>query len=240
MSDNITITLSTTSPEIADLIKALVKVQGSLKPVEKNAINPFFKSKYADLTAIWENCRKELSSNGLAVIQTTKGNGDSLITVVTTLAHISGQWIRGDLTMRPVKNDPQGVGSARTYARRYGLQAILGIAAEEDDDGEVGTRRGKGEGNLTQGKQDSSKDTTTSNRSGDGDGKQATTKQVAKIWACINELAGLSNMTSLEMKAQVLKQHKIEHIDVSMSVKKASEIIDGLTESIKNMKDNGD
>lgn len=132
-------TENSTSEQIGELVKALAKVQGSIKPAKKESENPFFKQKYADLTSVWDSCRKELSTNGLAVIQTTK-NSNGEVTVVTTLAHESGQWIRGELTMKPIKNDPQGIGSAITYARRYALAAMIGIATE-DDDAETATRR---------------------------------------------------------------------------------------------------
>lgn len=128
-----------TSEEIGELVKALAKVQGSIKPAKRDSTNPFFKAKYADLTSVWDSCRKELSENGLVVIQTTKSDSEK-VTVLTTLAHESGQWIRGEISLRPVKNDPQSYGSALTYARRYALAAIVGIATGEDDDAEDATR----------------------------------------------------------------------------------------------------
>ncbi|KKL52223.1 hypothetical protein LCGC14_2287630 [marine sediment metagenome] len=128
-----------TSKEIGELVKALAKVQGSIKPAKRESTNPFFKAKYADLTSVWDSCRKELSQNNLVIIQTTKGN-DGKVTVLTTLAHESGQWIRGEISLRPVKTDPQGYGSALTYARRYSLAAMVGIATGEDDDAEDATR----------------------------------------------------------------------------------------------------
>ena len=128
-----------TSKEIGELVKALAKVQGSIKSARRDSTNPFFKAKYADLTSVWDSCRKELSQNGLVVIQTTKNDNERVV-VLTTLAHESGQWIRGELSLRPVKNDPQGYGSALTYARRYSLAAIVGIATGEDDDAEDATR----------------------------------------------------------------------------------------------------
>ncbi len=130
---------SNTSKEIGELVKALAKVQGSIKPAKRESTNPFFKAKYADLTSVWDSCRKELSQNNLVVIQTTKSN-NGMVTVITRLAHESGQWIRGEISLRPVKTDPQGYGSALTYARRYSLAAMVGIATGEDDDAEDATR----------------------------------------------------------------------------------------------------
>jgi len=133
------ITEDNTSEEIGELVKALAKVQGSINLAKRDSTNPFFKSKYADLTSVWDSCRKELSQNGLVVIQTTKNDNERVV-VLTRLAHESGQWIRGEISLRPVKNDPQGYGSALTYARRYSLAAIVGIATGEDDDAEDATR----------------------------------------------------------------------------------------------------
>jgi len=120
------------SAEIGELAAALAKAQGEMEGAAKSADNPFFKSKYADLSAVWSAARKALSTNNLAVIQTTEPTEDRVV-VVTTLAHASGQWIRGKLSMRPVKSDPQGVGSCITYARRYALAAMVGVAPEDDD-----------------------------------------------------------------------------------------------------------
>lgn len=131
----------TQSESIAALAKALADAQGKIKGAAKDSDNPFFKSKYADLASVWEACRKQLSDAGLAVIQTT-ANGVDAVTVITTLAHSSGEWIRGSLTLRPVKADPQGAVAAITYARRAALAAMVGVAPEaEDDDGEAASGR---------------------------------------------------------------------------------------------------
>lgn len=122
----------THSDSIAALAGALAKAQGKIEGAAKDSANPFFKSKYADLASVWEACRVHLSVNGLSVIQTTS-DSDRGVTVITTLAHSSGEWIRGYLTLKPVKDDPQGAGSAITYARRYALAAMVGVAPEDDD-----------------------------------------------------------------------------------------------------------
>jgi len=120
------------SLHIKDLTAAMVKVQAAIKPAAKKSENPFFHSKYADLTEVWNACRDALTKNGLAVIQTTSESMDGIV-VVTTLAHISGQWIRGRLLLKPVKPDPQGIGSCITYGRRYALAAIVGVCTDDDD-----------------------------------------------------------------------------------------------------------
>jgi len=124
------------SESIAKLAEALSKTQGQIKGALKDTDNPFFKRKYADLTSVWDACREQLSSNGLSVVQTTD-DSESGVIVETFLIHSSGEWIGGRLRMKPVKDDPQGVGSAITYARRYALAAIVGVAPEDDDGNEA-------------------------------------------------------------------------------------------------------
>jgi hypothetical protein len=111
-----------------------------MKPAPKGKANPFFKSSYADLTACGEAARAALADNGLAVIQSTEFDGDG-VSLVTVLVHESGQWVRGRYPVRPAKPDPQSVGSAITYARRYAFCAMVGMTAEEeDDDGHAATQ----------------------------------------------------------------------------------------------------
>ena len=135
------------SSDIGKLVEALSKAQALMKGASKDSTNPFFKSKYADLSSVWNACREPLTSNNLAIIQTTDEK-DGSIEVITTLAHSSGQFIRGRLPIKPVKNDPQGIGSAISYARRYGLSSIVGII-QEDDDGESAMARQNGTKNKS-------------------------------------------------------------------------------------------
>jgi len=122
------------SDQINELVAALSSAQGMITPAIKDTNNPFFKSKYADLASVWEVIKKPLSDNKLAVIQhpTTDGN---VVTVETVLSHASGQWTSSKLTMVSKDTTPQGIGSCITYARRYALSSILGVASELDDDG---------------------------------------------------------------------------------------------------------
>lgn len=118
------------SDTIGNLAAALVKVQRSLKPIKRNAENPFFKSSYVDLAALSETVLPLLTANGLAVIQ-----GGSGATLETVLVHESGEWVSSSLPLH-VGNKPQEMGSAITYARRYALAALVGAVSEgEDDDG---------------------------------------------------------------------------------------------------------
>lgn len=131
----------TQSTEVKELFTALNKAQAEIKGALKDSSNPFFKSKYADLESVWEACRPSLSKHGLSVIQTTDFLQDAGICIVTTLGHSSGQWIKGTLPIMAKAQDPQGIGSAITYARRYALAAIVGIV-QVDDDGESAMERG--------------------------------------------------------------------------------------------------
>lgn len=123
-----------TSEQIEKLAEALSKAQGAMDAADKDAINPHFGKKYADLASVWRACRKPLADNGLSVIQSPEVSANGL-EITTRLMHSSGQWMESTLPMHPTKNDPQGVGSAITYGRRYGLCSMLGIVADEDDDG---------------------------------------------------------------------------------------------------------
>lgn len=120
------------SPEIGKLAEALSKAQGQIEGAKEDSSNPFFKSKYADLRSVWNACKKPLTDNGLAVIQTVDSKEDKML-LVTTLAHSSGQWMKSFLPIPITKNDPQTLGSAITYARRYALAAIAGVCPIDDD-----------------------------------------------------------------------------------------------------------
>ena len=126
------------------LVASLVKAQAVIQQPKKNATNPHFKNKFADLGACMDAVREPLNSNGLVLTQTTRSEKDaegSITTfLVTTLHHVSGQSLSTEYPLNPVKHDPQGLGSALTYARRYALCALLGLVADTDDDGEAASR----------------------------------------------------------------------------------------------------
>lgn len=120
------------SQSIAALAAALAKAQAEISGAVKDSANPFFKSKYADLESVWSACRKPLTSNGLSVIQTTQPMKQGLM-LVTTLAHSSGEWIRGYMPVLSKDSTAQAQGSAVTYARRYALAALVGVYQVDDD-----------------------------------------------------------------------------------------------------------
>lgn len=127
------------SESIAALSKALTQVQGSVEGAVKGKVNPAFKSKYADLTSVWEACREPLVMNGLSVVQFPGEMVDNRMTLTTQLSHESGEWMRCTLSIPLTKADAQGYGSAVTYARRYALAAVVGVCPE-DDDGNAASR----------------------------------------------------------------------------------------------------
>jgi len=141
MDANVTITSETprvleerSSESLGQLAAALSKAQGQMHAAEKAASNPFFKSKYMTLTSVWEAIRKPLSDNELAVVQSAASK-KNMIKVRTKIIHSSGEWVSDCLEMTAKDGSPQALGSALTYARRYSLAAMVGVVADEDDDG---------------------------------------------------------------------------------------------------------
>jgi hypothetical protein len=133
----------TKSDTISELAKALCKAQGAIQPAIKDAENPFFHSTYADLSSVWEVARKPLADNGLSVSQLPGECRDNKILLKTILMHESGEFLSSTLEMPYLKSDPQAIGSAITYARRYALAAIVGIVADEDDDANKAAGKGQ-------------------------------------------------------------------------------------------------
>ena len=131
------------SETISALSKALVQFNAKVGKISKDAKNPFFKNNYATLDNIIDEVRPILAEYGLNILQMPSGDGQN-IQITTLLIHESGEWLESEtLTMKPVKNDPQGLGSAITYARRYALQSFLSLNTGEDDDGNNASQPGK-------------------------------------------------------------------------------------------------
>lgn len=129
------------SESIKEITTALSKAQMEMEPAKKTQKNPFFNSKYAGLEDVIEAVRGPFSRNGLAFFQGTLPSDQGVIIIVTTISHISGEWVRGYLPIKPTKNDPQGLGSAITYGKRYGLQALSGQPSEDDDGNKASEKR---------------------------------------------------------------------------------------------------
>ncbi len=163
------------SHDITKLAKALLNVQKGLQPAAKDSVNPFVKNRYASLNSVMDVCREPLLSNGIWLCQypvpaesTPLENTPQAYSLglVTKLTHAeSGQW-QSSLTVIPLsKADPQSMGSAMSYARRYALSAMLGIVTEEDTDGMSGNyQQNQGAQNGRNSKNSQSQQKATSNR----------------------------------------------------------------------------
>lgn len=139
MSDQITMNWAM-SPSIGKLVEALAKAQLQFTAVLKDSDNPAYRSKYADLATVIDATRPFLAAEGLTIVQMPHARFSEAdakeLTLTTLLAHSSGEWISSDLTLPAMMRerfDAQSVGSAITYARRYALAAITGVAQEDDD-----------------------------------------------------------------------------------------------------------
>lgn len=126
------------SETISKLAEALALAQDEITGAAKSSVNPHFNAKYASLAEVWDAWQKVGPKNGLAVAQVMAVESGEIV-LVTRLYHKTGEWIESRFPLRPTKPDMQGLGSATTYARRYCLAAMVGIAPE-DDDGEAASK----------------------------------------------------------------------------------------------------
>lgn len=131
--------MNTQSENIDALASALAKAQSEMGSVHKDAANPYFRSSYSSLANVWETVKPSLTKNGLSIVQLPSSDERGYF-VQTQLMHSSGQWIRSSTYMKPAKEDPQGIGSLISYARRYALMAMV-MACPDDDDGEAAMGR---------------------------------------------------------------------------------------------------
>ena len=122
------------SDRVDAISAALAKAQGQIANPTKGAVNPHFRSQYSDLASGLNAIRAALSANAIAVVQTTMLANDDTLILRTALCHASGQWIISAWPVVKLPAPPQVIGSALTYARRYTLFALVGIAGEGDDD----------------------------------------------------------------------------------------------------------
>jgi hypothetical protein len=132
------------SESISELATALSLAQSEIRGAKKDVENPAFKqgqkvSKYADLSSVWEACREPLTRNGLSITQIPFETPEGLM-LVTMLMHKSGEWIKSTMAIKPLSTTPQAAGSAMTYARRYSLSAMVGVAPDDDDDGNAASQ----------------------------------------------------------------------------------------------------
>lgn len=121
------------SESISKIVPALLAAQRLMGAAKKGSTNPYFKSKYADLGSVLEACKDLLNENGITILQPHSADEFGAY-VETLLVHESGEYVGSKTKIQVAKaNDPQALGSAITYARRYGLQSLLSMPAEDDD-----------------------------------------------------------------------------------------------------------
>lgn len=120
------------SDSLKEIAPALVKAQTKIKAALKDSTNPHFRSKYADLSSVVDAVKAPLLECGISFLQGVH-DAEGGVAVETMLLHTSGEWISSTLRIPAVKQDAQGYGSAITYGRRYGLQSMCGVPAEDDD-----------------------------------------------------------------------------------------------------------
>lgn len=247
------------SDEIGELAKALNAAQKELGPALKDAANPFFKSKYADLTSVWRAAIEPMGNHGLSVSQVSRvaepyylshadGKTEIMLGIImeTVLMHESGQWISGEAFAPLSKFDPQGVGSATTYLRRYGLAAILGIVAD-DDDGNASSGNAP-KGNAAKPKSDPPKNNAPMEKALDAAKDPA--KEVEEIWGhgaahakqdeilnICRELgaAGDASLTGHKKLADYVLERFDEPLS-KLSVKSVGILIEELTERLAERK----
>ena len=124
--------LAERSHDLDKLAAALAKAQSEIEGAVKDKSNPAFRSKYADLGAVWDAIREPLTKNQLSVVQFPRRTATG-VAVRTMLLHSSGQWLAGEMEVPCTKQDAHGVGSATTYERRFSLSAVVGVAPMDDD-----------------------------------------------------------------------------------------------------------
>lgn len=122
-----------TSESIKQIAEALVSAQKEIKFAVKDSTNPHYKSKYANINSVIDAVKKPLNDNGIAILQSLSPSDDNKLHLTTRLIHSSGEWIE-DTAVCPIqKQDPQGLGSAVSYIRRYSLSALCSVYADDDD-----------------------------------------------------------------------------------------------------------
>jgi hypothetical protein len=179
------------SESIKELATALAKAQGQMSAAKKDESNPFFKSKYADLASVVDAIKKPLADNGLSYSQMTDVQDDGVY-VETILMHSSGEWIMGRLKMPVTKpNDPQALGSAMTYCRRFSLQSACGVPSSDDD------------GNAATGKPGVHRPT-------DGAEERITEQQRVKVKGIVDEMRDLLGAGETLSAVAVYEKEKLE------------------------------
>ena len=207
------------SEQINELAAALSKAQSAIQPAIKDAENLGFRnaktgkaSRYADLAAVWEACRAPLAANGLSVVQLPTDAESGRAALTSILMHSSGQYISTTVSMRLMQDTPHGTGSALTYLRRYALAALVGVVADEDDDGNAASGH-TGAAPTDHSQPAQSNGSATPNKASD---KQI--KMLFAIWAKANYEGNLKDWVVKTFNCALTE----------LSVKQASEAIEAL------------
>ena len=195
------------SETIKEIAPALVNFNAEVSKISKDATNPFHKNRYSTLDQIVAEVRPTLQKHGLSVLQNASGE-DGNITIKTFLLHTSGEWLESDgITLKPQKNDPQGMGGAATYARRYDLCAFLSLNTGDDDDANQASGYNK-QGKQSKPKQDGMNEEITT--------KFATAIQTAGGKDALYEKLGKSKKdmeTLLQSGSKKQKEGMIDKLD---------------------------
>ena len=231
-----------TSESVASLAKALSAAQGEFPTVKKDADNPFFQSKYADLASVVQAAAPILAKNGLSIVQLPGWDGER-DTLTTRLMHAAGDWIEDTMVLKPIKNGPQAQGSAITYARRYAYSAILGIVTEADDDGNAATHQPKPKAAPTPAQPATVKRAAPVQPSTPiapptpGAPAMITPKQLTKLNIQFKELGMVERETRLAETALVIKRNIASAKELTAA--EASQVIDLFEQEIEFRKTKG-
>lgn len=208
-----------TSEKVDQICKALLDFHKEVNRIEKDGENPHFGNSYATIDQIIDEVRPLLAKHGLFVMQMATNDDPSEVKLVTRIYHSSGQWMESPpLTLKPQRQDPQAIGSAVTYARRYSLTSFLSLNTGEDDDGNAAS--------LPQSKnKQQAKQQTKTNTKGQA---LATDKQKKAIFAIATK-KGLDREQVKKLVARLIEREDLQ----TLTSKEASDIIDGIKDLSK-------
>ena len=212
-----------TSEKVDQICKALLDFHKEVNRIEKDGENPHFGNSYATIDQIIDEVRPLLAKHGLFVMQMATNDDPSEVKLVTRIYHSSGQWMESPpLTLKPQRQDPQAIGSAVTYARRYSLTSFLSLNTGEDDDGNAASDL---ESKPKQAKQQPKQQAKAQTKNAQG---LATDKQWKAIYAiCFKK--GLEKDQVGELISRMIQREDTS----TLTSKEASDIIDGIQDKTK-------
>jgi len=224
------------SSEINELVTALVAAQSEFSAIPKTSDNPFFKSKYAALPDVVAVANPIITKNGLSVSQFIGIDHEGRDILTTYLMHTSGQFISQDMLLHlvPDKNNvitPQGQGSAVTYARRYSYMSVLGLVADEDDDGNTASQSHPKATQSSAPAQNNNLGNSVAKAAGKPSTNMATEKMCKMIWAIAHTSLGWDDATMYDTLDH-LTGHKVDKLE-SLTFEEAKTVITHL-QSLQN------